>query len=43
MIENKELKERFIEWVCKKFDMGAEDNLIRDFMLINYSENFRIA
>ena len=22
---------KFIEWVCKKFDMGAEDNLIRDF------------
>ena len=22
---------KFIGWVCKKFDMGAEDNLIRDF------------
>ena len=22
---------KFIEWVCKKFDIGAEDNLIRDF------------
>lgn len=22
---------KFIEWVCKKFDMGAEDTLIRDF------------
>ncbi|MGN1301872.1 MAG: MobV family relaxase [Clostridia bacterium] len=21
----------FIEWICKKFDMGAEDNLVRDF------------
>ena len=23
--------EKFIHWICKKFDMGAEDNLIRDF------------
>ena len=22
---------RFITWICKKFDMGAENNLIRDF------------
>ena len=22
---------KFIEWICKKFDMGAEDNLVRDF------------
>ena len=22
---------KFIEWICKKFDMGAENNLIRDF------------
>ena len=22
---------KFIEWVCKKFDKGAKDNLIRDF------------
>ena len=22
---------KFIRWICKKFDMGAEDNLIRDF------------
>ncbi len=22
---------KFIHWICKKFDMGAEDNLIRDF------------
>ena len=21
----------FIHWICKKFDMGAEDNLVRDF------------
>ena len=24
-------KESDIKWICKKFDMGAEDNLIRDF------------
>lgn len=23
--------DRFIYWICEKFDMGAEDNLIRDF------------
>ena len=23
--------DKFISWICKKFDMGAEDNLIRDF------------
>ncbi len=23
--------DKFIYWICKKFDMGAEDNLIRDF------------
>ena len=23
--------DRFITWICKKFDMGAENNLIRDF------------
>lgn len=22
---------KFIHWICKKFDMGVEDNLIRDF------------
>ena len=22
---------KFIKWICKKFDMGAEDNLIREF------------
>ncbi len=23
--------DKFIHWICKKFDMGAENNLIRDF------------
>ena len=23
--------DKFIHWICKKFDMGAEDYLIRDF------------
>lgn len=23
--------DKFIHWICKRFDMGAEDNLIRDF------------
>ena len=23
--------DRFITWICKKFDMGAEDSLVRDF------------
>ncbi len=23
--------DKFIQWICKRFDMGAEDNLIRDF------------
>lgn len=23
--------DKFINWICKKFDMGAEDNLVRDF------------
>ena len=23
--------EKFIRWICKKIDIGAEDNLIRDF------------
>ena len=27
----KETIEKFIKWICKKFDMGAEYNLIRDF------------
>lgn len=22
---------KFIKWICKKFDMGVENNLIRDF------------
>ena len=26
---------KFIEWICKNFDMGAEDNLIRDFQKEN--------
>ena len=26
----------FIHWVCKKFDMGAEDYLIRDFQKENH-------
>ena len=26
-----EVIEKFIRWICKKFDIGAEDNLIRDF------------
>ena len=25
----------FIKWICKKFDMGAENNLIRDFEIEN--------
>lgn len=27
----KENIEKFITWICKKFDIGAEDNLIKDF------------
>ena len=27
----KEIIDKFIKWICKKFDMGAENNLIRDF------------
>lgn len=27
----KETIDKFIHWICKKFDMGAEDSLIRDF------------
>jgi len=27
----KETIGKFITWICKKFDMGAEDNLIKDF------------
>lgn len=26
-----EVIEKFIKWICKKFDRGTEDNLIRDF------------
>ncbi len=27
----RETIEKFIKWICERFDMGAEDNLIRDF------------
>ena len=27
----KEIIDKFIKWICKKFDVGAENNLIRDF------------
>ena len=27
----KETIDKFIKWICKKFDMGAENDLIRDF------------
>ena len=27
----KETIDKFIKWIYKKFDMGAENNLIRDF------------
>lgn len=27
----KETINKFIKWICKKFDMGAENNLIRNF------------
>ena len=27
----KETIDKFIKWICKKFDMGAENNLIRNF------------
>lgn len=27
----KETIDKFITWICKKFDIGAENNLIRDF------------
>ena len=28
---------KFIHWICKKFDMGSEDNLIRDFERENHT------
>ena len=28
--------DKFIHWICKKFDMGAEDNLVRDFEKENH-------
>ena len=31
----KETIDKFIKWICKNFDMGAEDNLIRDFQKEN--------
>lgn len=31
----KETIDKFIKWICKKFDMGAENNLIRDFEIEN--------
>ena len=33
----KETIEKFIKWICKKFDIGAEDNLIRDFEKENHT------
>ena len=27
----KETIDKFIKWICKKFDMGAENNFVRDF------------
>ena len=33
----KETIEKFIKWICRKFDMGAEDNLIRDFEKENHT------
>ena len=29
--------DKFIQWICKKFDMGAEDNLVRDFERENHT------
>ena len=42
----KETIDKFIHWICKKFDMGAEDNLIRDFerennILLNAEEQVK--
>ena len=31
----KETIDKYIKWICKKFDMGAENNLIRDFVREN--------
>ena len=28
--------DKFIHWICKKFDMGVEDNLVRDFERENH-------
>ena len=32
----KETIDKFIKWICKKFDMGDENNLIRDFERENH-------
>ena len=29
--------DKFIHWIVKKFDMGAEDNLVRDFEVENHT------
>ena len=29
--------EYFIKWICKKFDIGAEDNVVRDFERENHT------
>ena len=29
--------DKFIYWICKKFDVGAEDNLVRDFERENHT------
>ena len=29
--------DKFIKWICKKFDMGAENNLVRDFERENHT------
>ena len=28
--------DKFIHWICKKYDMGAEDNLVREFEKENH-------
>lgn len=27
----KDTIDKFIRWICRKFDLGAEDNIVRDF------------
>ena len=29
--------DKFIHWICKKFDMGAEESLVRDFERENHT------